>query len=130
MSKITKLFSIVGEKAQGQKQVDQRLSAEGFQQPEQNTGVPVTVDRLLGPNLKAGVLGAESAGGRRADDMLLSAEESFKAYGCLWAAGRQHLGHAATDLGTVDRLDHRRPQRRSAPARDAGLAGDGQNFRH
>jgi hypothetical protein len=78
MSKITKLFSIVGEKAQGQKQVDQRLSAEGFQQPETTTGVQVTVDHLLGPNLKAGVLSDESAGERRADDMLLSAEESFK----------------------------------------------------
>lgn len=84
MSKITKLFSIVGEKTQGQKQVDQRLSAEGFQQPEQTAGMQITVDHLLGPNLKAGVLGVESADGRRADDMLLSAEESFKdsdAYG-------------------------------------------------
>jgi len=84
MSKITKLFSIVGEKAQGQKQVDQRLSAEGYQQPQPNADVPLTVDRLLGPNLKAGVLGDESAGGRRAEDMLLSAEENFKgsdAYG-------------------------------------------------
>ena len=78
MSKLTKLISIVGEKAQGQRQVDQRLSAEGFQQPEQNADVPVTVDRLLGPNLKAGVLGTGSTGERRADDMLLAAEENFK----------------------------------------------------
>jgi len=60
------------------------LSAEGFQQPQPNADVPLTVDRLLGPNLKAGVLGDESAGGRRAEDMLLSAEENFNctdAYG-------------------------------------------------
>ncbi len=76
-SKITKLFSIVGEKLQGQKQVDQRLSADGFQLPEQNVAVPLTVDHLLGPNLKAGLSNAGSASQSNADDMLLAAEKNF-----------------------------------------------------
>jgi UDP-2,3-diacylglucosamine pyrophosphatase LpxH len=77
-SKITKLLSIVGEKMQGQKQADQRLSADGFQPPEQNVAVPFTVDHLLGPNLKAGLLNAGSSSLSNADDMLLAAEENFK----------------------------------------------------
>ena len=76
-SKITKLLPIVGEKLQGQKQVDQRLSADGFQPPEQNVPTPITVDQLLGPNLKAGFLNAGSANLSNADDMLLTAEENF-----------------------------------------------------
>lgn len=76
-SKITKLLPIVGEKLQGQKQVDQRLSADGFQPPEQNIPTPLTVDQLLGPNLKAGLLNAGSASLSNADDMLLAAEENF-----------------------------------------------------
>ncbi|SDY90833.1 metallophosphoesterase [Nitrosomonas sp. Nm33] len=77
VSKIGKLLPIVGEKMQGQKQVDQRLSAEGFQQPSQDVAIPFTTDRLLGPNLKAGILGATAAGSRSADEMLLAAEENF-----------------------------------------------------
>jgi UDP-2,3-diacylglucosamine pyrophosphatase LpxH len=77
-SKITKLLPIVGEKLQGQKQVDQRLSADGFQQPEQNVAAPLTVDQLLGPNLKAGLLNAGSSSLGNADDMLLAAETNFK----------------------------------------------------
>jgi UDP-2,3-diacylglucosamine pyrophosphatase LpxH len=77
VSKIGKLLSIVGEKVQGQKQADQRLSAEGFQQPSQDTTLPFTADRLLGPNLKAGILGAKASDGRSAEDMLLAAEENF-----------------------------------------------------
>jgi len=76
-SKITKLFSIVGEKLQGQKQVDQRLSADGFQPPEQNVPTALTVDQLLGPNLKAGLSNAGSASQSNADDMLLAAEKNF-----------------------------------------------------
>ena len=92
INKITKLISIVGEKVQGQKQVDQRLSAEGYQQPEQTADVPLTVDHLLGPNLKAGVLGDGSAGGRRADDMLLAAEENFKGTDVYGAKADSTLG--------------------------------------
>jgi UDP-2,3-diacylglucosamine pyrophosphatase LpxH len=77
MSKITKLLPIVGERIQSQKQVDQRLSADGFQPPEQNIAVPLTVDHLLGPNLKAGVMGSKSSDGNSANDMLLAAEDNF-----------------------------------------------------
>lgn len=77
VSKIGKLLSIVGEKVQGQKQVDQRLSTEGFQQPNQDVAIPFTAERLLGPNLKAGILGATVTGSRSADEMLLAAEENF-----------------------------------------------------
>lgn len=77
ISKIGKLLSIVGEKIQGNKQVDQRLSAEGFHQPDQEIPSSITVDRLLGPNLKAGILSSALPGGRNADDMLLAAEENL-----------------------------------------------------
>lgn len=77
ISKIGKLLSIVGEKVQGQKQADQRLSADGFQQPEQKESMPVTVDALLGANLKTGIFGGESPSPRSVDDMLLTAEKNF-----------------------------------------------------
>ncbi|MGR9086441.1 MAG: metallophosphoesterase [Gammaproteobacteria bacterium] len=77
VKKIGSLVSIVGEKAQGQIQADQRLSAEGFHPPERNAAVPFSVDRLLGPNLKSGILGSGASGVSRADDMLLAAEEHF-----------------------------------------------------
>lgn len=92
-SKINKLLPIVGEKVEGQKQIDQRLSAEGFHQPSQEAAIPFTADRLLGPNLKAGVLGATATDTRSADDMLLAAEKSFR-------TGAQTVLTANSTLGT------------------------------
>ncbi len=101
VSKISRLLSIVGEKIQGQKQADQRLSAEGFHQPDQSTALPSTVDQLLGPNLKTGILGAKTTGERSADEMLLAAEKNFSQTGA-------HVADADSTLGTpqliLDRL--------------------------
>ncbi|MEC4748878.1 metallophosphoesterase [Methylomicrobium sp. Wu6] len=92
VKKIGHLLSIVGEKVQGQKQADQRLSAEGFQPPEQNVAVPFNVERLLGTNLKDGVLGVDVTGGRSADDMLLNAEEHFNSKEAFAAEADSTLG--------------------------------------
>lgn len=92
VSKISKLLSIVGEKIQGVKQVDQRLSAEGFHQPGQDAATAITTDRLLGPNLKAGILGSTPSGGRSADDMLLAAEENLNRAGANITATDSTLG--------------------------------------
>jgi UDP-2,3-diacylglucosamine pyrophosphatase LpxH len=92
MKKIGKLISIIGEKVQGQPQVDQRLSAEGFQPPEQNASLPISLDGLLGPNLKHGVWGVRDAGGRSADDMLLEAEAQFNNKDALLAQAEGTLG--------------------------------------
>ncbi|MGX2041878.1 metallophosphoesterase [Methylocaldum sp. MU1018] len=76
-AKINSLLSILGERQRGAGQADQRLSAEGFQ-PREETGAPaLSVNQLLGPNVKAGMLGAESFDALNADDMLLSAEKNF-----------------------------------------------------
>lgn len=93
VSKIGKLLSIVGKKIQGQRQADQRLSAEGFQQPDQEALPPFTVDSLLGPNLKDGILSATTSGGRNADEMLLMAEENF-------ARTDTHVTEIDSTLGT------------------------------
>ncbi|WP_020564908.1 metallophosphoesterase [Methylosarcina fibrata] len=71
IKKIGRLISIVGEKVEGRQQVDQRLSAEGFQTPAPDAAVPLSVDGLLGPNLLSGRASGEGC----ADAMLLEAEE-------------------------------------------------------
>ncbi|HYE35868.1 metallophosphoesterase [Methylocaldum sp.] len=76
-AKINNLLSILGERQRGAGQVDQRLSAEGFQPREQTAAPAITVDQLLGPNVKAGMLGVESINALNAEDMLLSAEKNF-----------------------------------------------------
>lgn len=75
-SKITKLASIVGEKIKGSKQVDQRLSAEGFQPREQLESAPLSIDQLLGPNLSA-MSGQQASASEDVDDMLLAAERNL-----------------------------------------------------
>lgn len=72
LAKITKLLPIVGEKVQGSREVNQRLSAEGFQTREQ-TGTPaVTIDNLLGANAKSSLRSDTSV-----DELLLSAEKNL-----------------------------------------------------
>ncbi|MGR8980743.1 MAG: metallophosphoesterase [Gammaproteobacteria bacterium] len=74
-TKITRLLSIVGEKARGSKEIDQRLSAEGFQLREQVDTSPVTIEQLLGANVRAGMkIGSSS---QSVDDMLLAAERNL-----------------------------------------------------
>ncbi|MCF6158007.1 MAG: hypothetical protein E3K32_05415 [wastewater metagenome] len=77
LTKISNLVSILGEHQRGAGQVGERLSAEGFQ-PRRQTGAPtVTIDQLLGPNVKAGMLGVESLNTLNVDEMLLSVEKNF-----------------------------------------------------
>ncbi|WP_434149524.1 metallophosphoesterase [Methylocaldum gracile subsp. desertum] len=91
-AKINSLLSILGERQRGSGQVDQRLSAEGFQ-PRQATGAPaITVDQLLGPNVSAGIQGGGPAGAQTADDMLLAAEKGFKQPGARATPANETLG--------------------------------------
>lgn len=90
--KINNLLSILGERQKGSKQVDQRLSAEGFR-PREETGAPaVTVDQLLGPNVAAGLRFGASPSTRNADDMLLAAEKNFRHRGAPVTPPNQTLG--------------------------------------
>jgi UDP-2,3-diacylglucosamine pyrophosphatase LpxH len=79
LEKLRRILPVVGERIEGGLEKDQRLSAEGFQAPGEGRPRAVGLDHLLGPNLKAGVLGA--GGGRpAAEDLLLMAEESFRQF--------------------------------------------------
>lgn len=75
---INKLLSILGERQRGTKQVDQRLLVEGFQPREQTGTQAITVDELLGPNMRAVLNGSKSASAQSADDQLLATENSLK----------------------------------------------------
>ena len=69
-AKIAKLVSIVGEKMQGSKQIDQRLSTEGFKQREEIDTTRTTINQLLGSNLMEGI----KVRSLNADEMYLQAE--------------------------------------------------------
>jgi hypothetical protein len=94
-SKINQLFGIVGERKRGDAEVDARLSAEGFNEPSPASAPAMTLEQMLGPNLKP-------AAAPPVDDMLLDAEMNF--------AKPQSPGRGPADgtLGTpqliVDRL--------------------------
>jgi len=91
-AKINSLLSILGERQRGAGQVDQRLSAEGFQ-PHEESGAPaVTVDQLLGPNVSAGMYGSGSAGAQDANDLLLAAEMGFRRRGAPAVPQNETLG--------------------------------------
>jgi UDP-2,3-diacylglucosamine pyrophosphatase LpxH len=91
--KMNELFGIVGERRRGDAQVDARLSGEGFT-ARAPTAAALTLDQMLGPNLKQGV-------GEGVDDMLLAAENSF---GKPLAAGVHADGTLGTPQLIVDRL--------------------------
>jgi UDP-2,3-diacylglucosamine pyrophosphatase LpxH len=76
-AKITNLMSIVGEKVRGGKEVNQRLSAEGFQPREQVDASPVTVNQLLGPSLSESVRSHSQQHSQSADEMLELAEANL-----------------------------------------------------
>lgn len=75
--KITNLVSIVGEKVRDGKEVNQRLSAEGFQPREQASDSTVTVNQLLGPNLSEGIRGQAQQNSQSVDEMLALAEANL-----------------------------------------------------
>ncbi|MFZ2406425.1 MAG: metallophosphoesterase [Methylobacter sp.] len=91
-AKITKLLSIVGEKIQGSKQVDQRLSAEGFKPREDVDSSPIRIDQLLGPNLTAGIKAQQAKPSGNVDDMLLVAEKNLGQPSALVATQEDALG--------------------------------------
>lgn len=91
-SKITKLVSIVGEKVQGSKQVDQRLSTEGFKARNELDTTPVRIEQLLGPSISDGLKNQQNRPTTSEDDMLLEAEKSLGNNEALIATPDQSLG--------------------------------------
>ena len=73
VSKINRIIPIIGEKRRGGTEVDQRLSAEGFQPASPSSAGGVRVDQLLGPSLAEGMKMGSATGSQSADEMLLSA---------------------------------------------------------
>jgi UDP-2,3-diacylglucosamine pyrophosphatase LpxH len=78
VEKINRLRPIIGEKAKGSMEVDQRLSAEGFIAPANKEARPASVDSLLGPSLMEGLRSGAGASRPTADALLLSAERKYK----------------------------------------------------
>lgn len=83
ISKINRIIPIIGEKSRGDTEIDQRLSAEGFQPASSSAASALTVDRLLGPNLKDGIKMASPGTSQNTDEMLLLAEKSFDKQGAV-----------------------------------------------
>jgi UDP-2,3-diacylglucosamine pyrophosphatase LpxH len=77
VSKINRLVPIVGEKARGDREADQRLSADGFQAPSRPAARAVRADQLLGPSLTQGINISMTSSGNSAEDMLLTAERNL-----------------------------------------------------
>ncbi|MCX7096413.1 MAG: metallophosphoesterase [Methylococcales bacterium] len=75
--KITQLLSIVGEKIKGSKQVDQRLSADGFQTPAETSTANTPIDQLLGANVVASMHSTTSHTADNVDEMLMDAEQNL-----------------------------------------------------
>jgi len=77
--KLRHILPVIGERAVGAVEVNRRLSAEGFAAPSTEQPHPITLDRLLGPNLLAGV--RQTQGDKsRVDEMLLRAENNFETF--------------------------------------------------
>jgi UDP-2,3-diacylglucosamine pyrophosphatase LpxH len=93
-SRIGALFGIVGERKRGDGEVGARLSAEGFVDREPSATSAMTLEQMIGPNLKQGFGGG-------VDDMLYAAESNF-------AKSRTPRAPVTGTLGTpqliVDRL--------------------------
>lgn len=97
-SKIGDLLSIVGDKVKGSMQIDQRLSADGFQEPPKTASQAATLDQLLGPNVKEGL---NQINPSNVDDMLLAAERQLGQPG---AKIDQADGSLGTGQLIVDRI--------------------------
>ncbi len=77
LKKLREILPVVGERIEGGREVDQRLSADGFQARDDAGSQAVGLDHLLGPNLKQEVLRA--GGGRpTSEDLLRMAERNYK----------------------------------------------------
>ncbi len=73
-SKISNIFSIVGDKVKAGFQVEGRLSADGFQPALPDNKNQVTIDQLLGPNVKDGL---DQITTSDVDELLLNAEKQL-----------------------------------------------------
>ena len=93
-NKINELFGIVGERKRGDAEVDARLSSDGFSEPPRSVAPVMTLEQMLGPNLKQDIR-------PHVDDMLLAAENNL-------SGPQQSDGPGDATLGTpqliVDRL--------------------------
>lgn len=78
LDKVNRLLPIIGEKAGGNMEIDQRLSAEGFGPPSGRRTRPATVDSLLGPSITEGLRHGAGSSIPTADAMLLEAEKGYK----------------------------------------------------
>lgn len=77
LGKIKNVLPIIGEKLRGDRQVDQRLSAEGYQSATPSYAEVSTVDQLLGPSLRDGMKQTGLSSTPSAEDMLLATEQNF-----------------------------------------------------
>lgn len=88
-AKLPDLISIVGDKAKGSRQIDQRLSADGFLSKGESSSEeqPITLDQVLGENLRDYVQSRSSV-----DDMLRDAERNLGKRDKLIAEANSQLG--------------------------------------
>ncbi len=72
-NKIGRLLPVVGERMEGSRQAEQRLSAEGFRPAGRSRPDELTLSHVLGPRLRADI-GAKSVDNTAVDDLLRDAE--------------------------------------------------------
>lgn len=77
ITKLSKIIPIAGKMAKDGREVDGRLSADGFVSSAPEKARQVSVDQLLGPNFRQGVMMAHGTADS-ADALLLAAEERFQ----------------------------------------------------
>ncbi len=78
LDKIHSIIPVIGEKVEGDREYDQRLSADGFTTPTDKPPRPADVYSLLGPNLRAGLHSGTGGNRTTADDLLLAAEKEYQ----------------------------------------------------
>jgi len=99
LAKINRLVPIIGEKATGDREYDQRLSAGGFARPDAAVARSRSAEGLLGSHLAAALSGGAQ---QNADDLLLQAERNLGAGAAPTAAGPD--GRLGTAQLIFDRL--------------------------
>ena len=77
ITNLGKIIPIAGKMAWDGREVDGRLSAEGFVAPAPGESRQLSVEQLLGPNFRQGAMKAQGSTGS-ADDLLLAVEERFQ----------------------------------------------------
>jgi hypothetical protein len=92
IAKINRLLPIVGVRARGGQEVDQRLSADGFTAAAPAAQPALRADQLLGPNLTQGIRSTPSTGSQGADQMLLAAEKTYENRGAGAPGAEETLG--------------------------------------